>query len=503
MAFSMRIDTLDPQALVQPHQVHRDIYLDARIFALEMQHLWARSWLFVGHASQVPQAGDFISTQLGAQPVLMLRQADGGINVLHNRCAHKGSQLTNAPSGNTGRLLRCPYHGWSYQLDGRLLATPQRDGYVGTGFEHSAAAQGLTHYGEVAQYRGFVFARGREAGGAVGAVAAVGAVGAVTGVTGAAPESDDAADAGPSFTEWAGEQLAALDLLADRSPQGQLRVAGGVLRTIVNANWKIYLENINDAVHPVSTHQSATDAARVVWAEASLGQAPNRPMQAPASGAGARAEVGFDGTAATPPVAMQQLLPFGSGYDFFQHMGGRVLPHGHSVLGTQHSIHSAYAELPGYADQLRAAHGAQRAQQVMSFTPQNVVLYPSLALKGAPQVMRVLRPLAVDRTLVEAWAFEAVGAPPELLQGALTYNRIAFSPASIVAADDLHLFECIQRGLAAQGNPWVNLQRELPSPMRDQVGTDLPPRNVSGIDESLLRNQYLTWAKYMGSGLEY
>jgi phenylpropionate dioxygenase-like ring-hydroxylating dioxygenase large terminal subunit len=471
MAFSMRIDTLDPQALVQPHQVHRDIYVDAQLFALEMQRLWARAWLFVGHASQVPQPGDFITTQLGAQPVLMLRQPDGGIQVLHNRCAHKGSLLTAAPAGNTGRMLRCPYHGWSYQLDGRLLATPLREGYAGTGFERSAAAQGLTRYGEVAQHRGFVFARG------------------------------GAGAAGPSFIDWAGEQLAALDLLADRSPQGELRVAGGVLRTVVHANWKIYLENINDAVHPVSTHQSATDAARSVWAEASRQHPPNPPMQATADGAGAQAEGVVNGPAATPPLAMQQLLPFGSGYDFFQHMGGRVLPHGHSVLGTQHSIHSAYAALPGYADQLRAAHGAQRAQQVMSFTPQNVVLYPSLALKGAPQVMRVLRPLAVDRTLVEAWAFEAVGAPPELLQSALTYNRIAFSPASIVAADDLHLFECIQCGLAAQGNPWVNLQREVSTPIGDQAGADLLPRDVSGIDEALLRNQYLAWVKFMGSGL--
>ena len=493
MAFSMRIDRLDPQALVQPHQVHRSLYLDARLFALEMQLVWARSWLFVGHASQVPQPGDFITTQLGAQPVLMLRQADGGIHVLHNRCAHKGSLLTAAPSGNTGRMLRCPYHGWSYQLDGRLLATPLREGYAGTGFEHSAAAKGLTRYGEVAEHRGFVFARGAVPASDVG------------GVDGAAPAGRGAADSGPSFTDWAGEQLAAIDLLADRSPQGELRVAGGVLRTIVHANWKIYLENINDAVHPVSTHQSATDAARSVWAEASCRQPPNPPMQAPAVAAGARADVDVDGPAATPPLALQQLLPFGSGYDFFQHMGGRVLPHGHSVLGTQHSIHSGYAALPGYVDQLRAAHGAQRAQQVMSFTPQNVVLYPSLALKGAPQVMRVLRPLAVDRTLVEAWAFEAVGAPAELLQSALTYNRIAFSPAAIVAADDLHLFECIQRGLAAQGNPWVNLQREAPLTSADAdadaAGAERLPRDVSGIDEALLRNQYRAWAKFMGSGL--
>ena len=95
---------------MQPHQVHRDLYLDAELFALEMQRLWARSWLYVGHTSQVPDAGDFITAQLGAQPVLMVRQGDGGVSVLLNRCAHKGSMLTVEPRGHMGGTLRCPYH---------------------------------------------------------------------------------------------------------------------------------------------------------------------------------------------------------------------------------------------------------------------------------------------------------------------------------------------------------------------------------------------------------
>ena len=423
----------DIQALVQPHQVHRCLYLDAELFGLEMERLWARCWLYVGHASQVSEAGDFITVQLGNQPVLMLRRADGGISVLLNRCAHKGAMLTREPRGNAGRTLRCPYHAWSYRLDGSLLGIPLRDGYQATAFTSAPAQQGLAPYGEVAIHRGFVFARGTPAG--------------------------------ESFEAWAGELRSALDLLADRSPHGELRIAGGVLRTLVNANWKIYLENINDAVHPVSAHQSANDAARSIW---SL-----QPDDTPA------------------PVSVQQLLPFGSGHEFFKKMGGRVQRHGHSVLGTQYSIHTGYTAIPGYADQLRAAHGEARAEAVLSFTPQNVVFYPSLALKGAPQVLRVVRPLAVDRTLVEAWAFEPVGAPPTLLESALTYNRSVFSPASIVAADDLHLFESVQRGLAARANPWVSLHRDAGD------ATAALPRDVSGIDEALLRNQYQAWAEGM------
>ena len=331
----------DPRALVRPHEVHRDVYRCPRVFELEMQRLWARAWLYVGHHSQVPEPGDHVALNLGAQPVLMVRREDGGIAVLHNRCAHRGAPLAPEGPGRAQRLLRCPYHGWAYRLDGRIAGLPQRGGYADSGFEQVVAARGLTPYGEVAVHRGFVFARAR-------------------------------AD-GPGFADSMGELLDALDLIADRSPHGRLRVAGGVLRSVVRANWKLYLENINDAFHPPSTHASVTEAASSAWEAAA---APGQE----------------------PPLALRQLLPFGAGFDFFDQMGARLLPQGHSILGTRQSIHSGYGGLDAQA--LRAAHGEERAQRVLAFAPQNVVFYPSMALKGTPQVMRVLRPLAPDRTLL-------------------------------------------------------------------------------------------------------
>jgi phenylpropionate dioxygenase-like ring-hydroxylating dioxygenase large terminal subunit len=435
----------DAAALVRPHQVHRDLYLSPRIFELEQQCLWPVSWLFVGHDSQVPRPGDYIATDLAGQPVLMLRQGDGSIRVLHNRCAHKGAPLCSAASGHAERYLRCPYHGWAYRLDGQLAGIPVRGDYDGSDLASAPAAQGLTAYGEVAVHRGFVFARARAGG----------------------PGRDG------SLQDSLGELLAALDLLADRSPQGRLLVAGGVLRTEFRGNWKLYLENINDAFHPVTTHASVTQAATDVW-----GTPP-------------------EGTPV--PLAVRQLLPFASGWDFFAGMGGRLLPHGHSVLGTQQSLHSAYAGLGGYAQALADAHGAERAEAVLRFAPQNVVFYPSMALKGAPQVMRVLRPLAADRTVVEAWAFQPEGAPDELLHSALLYNRQVFSPMSMVAHDDLHLFERMQLSLAARGNPWVDLRRGA------QGDGDAPaslPRDVGGTDEALLRHQYQAWAAGMVAGAD-
>jgi phenylpropionate dioxygenase-like ring-hydroxylating dioxygenase large terminal subunit len=422
------------RALVQEDRVHRDLYISPTVFAWEQEHFFANTWNYVGHASQVPQPGDYVTVQIAGRPLLMVRQHDGGIRVLHNRCAHKGAQLVTAPAGNAGRILRCPYHSWTYRLDGSPLGVPMKQAYEGTRLAQCESGGGMEAVRGVAVYRDFVFARLN--------------------------------DAGPDFESYCGDLLRVIDLLVDRSPTGRLQVAGGCLRTLVRCNWKMYLENINDTVHPLSTHESATAAAKAVWRD--------QPEDAP------------------KPMAMEQILPFGAGLDFFEGMGGRIHPHGHSVLGIHFSLHSAYGQLAAYEQALRDAHGPERAAQVLQRSPQNAVIFPSLSLKSSPQAIRVIRPLAADRTLIEAWSFRVEGGPELLLQRALTYNRLVFSPMSVVAHDDLHLFESAQRGLVAGRNEWVSLHRGHRPGEFDQ-----PAQDVGGTNEILMRNQFRAWVEAM------
>jgi hypothetical protein len=178
-------------------------------------------------------------------------------------------------------------------------------------------------------------------------------------------------------------------------------------------------------------------------------------------------------------------------------MGGRVFANGHSVLGVNFSIHSNYAQVPAYEAAMTAAHGAERAADILQRSPQNAVLFPSLAAKGSPQAIRVIRPLAADRTLVEAWAFRAAGAPELLYERSLTYNRLVFSPMSIVAHDDVALFESMQQGLRAEGNEWISLHRD------HRAGeVDTPVQTVNGTNEILMRNQFRAWAHFMTQGME-
>lgn len=423
--------------LIRPAAIHRDVYVSESVWQAEQERLWKRVWVYAGHTSQIPTAGDYVTLELAGEPLVMVRRHDDTVHVLRNRCAHKGAKLVSAPAGNVGKVFRCPYHAWTYRTDGTLLAPPMRDGYAGTGFESCEASKGLSPVPGLALRRGFVFVR-------------------------------LSAD-GPAFEDYAGpEILRALDNLADRSPTGELEVAGGCQRTLIRANWKLYLENINDTMHPVTAHASASDAATAVW----KAQPPGTPK----------------------PLAMQQLLPFGSGYDFYDAIGGRVLPNGHSILGTRGSLHVSYADMPEYEPAMIAAYGAERTREILSFTPQNVILYPGLSFKASLQAIRVVRPLGVDRTVIEAWSFRPKGAPDGMLERAALYNRLVFSPMSVVAHDDIHLFESIQQAVVADGNPWISLHRGFTASEADQS------RDVGGMDEALIRNQYRAWRDRVTAG---
>jgi len=430
-----RDDPAALRALVRDDAVHRDVYTDPEIFRLEMERLWARAWIYVGHTSQAPNPGDYVTCDIGTEPVLMVRQQDGGVRVLRNRCAHKGAKLVSDWSGNAGRFLRCPYHNWSYRTDGSIAAIPLRQGYEGTRFAQCEAVRGLRAV-PTETYRGFVFAR--------------------------------LAEDGPSLREYFGESLSSIDYMVDRSPEGEMEIAGGVLRYMHNCNWKMFVENLNDTMHPMAAHESSAGTAKELWAD--------KPPDAP------------------KPMAIEQLVPFAGSYEFFDKMGVRVFDNGHSYSGVHFSIHSSYAAVPEYEAAMKAAHGEEKAKDVLGTVRHNTVYYPSLTIKGAIQTIRVVRPVAADRTLIESWSFRLKGAPDIFFKRNVTYTRLINSPMSVVGHDDLQCYRLIQEGLAAGANEWVSLHRDW---RPDEEGArDL---TVNGTSEISMRNQFRAWARLMGA----
>jgi len=422
------------RALVQTDRVHRDLYISQELFELEREHFFANTWNYVGHDSQLPLPGDFITNDVAGQPIIVVRQADGTVKVLMNRCAHKGSRLVSAPSGNTGKFFRCPYHAWTYKTDGAPLGIPLKNGYEGTRLAECESGRGLVPVKHVHVYRGFVFVKIN--------------------------------DAGPGFEDYFGDSLSSIDNMADRSPEGELEIAGGCLRYLHACNWKMFIENLNDTMHPMVVHESSAGTAKAMWID--------KPPEAP------------------KPMAIEQFAPFMSDYKFFEDMGVRVFDNGHSYTGVNFSIHSKYSPIPAYEAAMQARYGAERAAQIVSMARHNTVYYPNLTIKGAIQAIRVVKPIAADKTLVESWTFRLKGAPDALLARTVMYNRLINSPFSVVGHDDLHAYRSIQAGLHANGNDWISLHRNHGP---DEAG--LKDVTAVGTSELPMRNQYRAWAKYM------
>ena len=92
--------------LVRPDSVHKRVYTDPAIFALEMERIYGRAWIYVGHESQVKAAGDYHTTRLGDQEVVMVRASDGAIHVIYNRCPHKGAKIVPDGDGSGGAVVK-------------------------------------------------------------------------------------------------------------------------------------------------------------------------------------------------------------------------------------------------------------------------------------------------------------------------------------------------------------------------------------------------------------
>ena len=115
----------------QPHRhaLAREFYTDADIYARDVERIFLRSWLYAGHVSEIPKLGDWFLFEFANESVIIIRSDDETINALVNVCRHRGSRIRTEKSG-CSRRLTCPYHGWTYRLDGRLLAAAHmREGF--------------------------------------------------------------------------------------------------------------------------------------------------------------------------------------------------------------------------------------------------------------------------------------------------------------------------------------------------------------------------------------
>ena len=426
----------DLKSLVEPDRVHRSVYTDSHIFDLEMERIFERIWVYCGHESQVPEPGDYHTVQIGRQPMVMVRDLDGTVRVLHNRCPHRGVQLCGNTRGNTGRSFVCSYHAWSFHLDGSLKSIPLGEAYEGTRLTRDHPDCRVKPAARVDSYRGFVFAS-------------------------LSPE-------GPSLAEFLGEARVAFDDMCDRSPEGRVRVVPVCHRVVQRSNWKFFMENQLDALHPSVTHQSTGVAAT-------------------------RVEKRLRETTGTAPLHYHMLSAFASPFEQWDKVQTVNFPRGHGILKAYMGLRPQDPDTRAYEKLMVKAYGAARAEEYLSRSIHHVLVYPYLSVQSPLQQLRCLRPLGPDRTLSEIWHFRLEGAPEAIYRRSLWYYNLVNSPATMINADDLENWTKGQRGLESDGGDWVSFHRHH--------GTDVEEDGALvsrfGTSEVVMRSQFRAWAEYM------
>ena len=99
----------------------REFYVEEDVYRFDLARIWRTGWLFAGHSCELEQRGDYLTLGIDADSIIVARGDDGAVHALHNVCRHRGSMICTEPAGKAKRFV-CPYHQWTYGLDGRLLA---------------------------------------------------------------------------------------------------------------------------------------------------------------------------------------------------------------------------------------------------------------------------------------------------------------------------------------------------------------------------------------------
>jgi phenylpropionate dioxygenase-like ring-hydroxylating dioxygenase large terminal subunit len=400
-------------------RVHRSIYVDPSIFELEMQRIFERAWVFVAHESELPRPGDYVTTTLGAQPVIVSRGPDGEIHVMLNRCRHRGSVVCRAEQGHATSYT-CPYHGWVYACDGSLEGIAQASGYPDDVLDGD---MGLVQAPRVGVYRGLIFA--------------------------------SLSPTGESLEERLTQVAPYIDLWADRSPLGRIALTRGAHKFFFAGNWKFQLENGSDGYHGNYVHDSFL---RILDRSGEKKVGDYKQLRSTGSVVGLGHGDGFIDR------------PYGG-------MAGQFEYHDPS--------------LADYHEQLRQAYGPERAQAILG--QRNLLVFPNLYLFESH--IRVIRPLAVDQTVVLMHPTRLEGVSDELNTARLRTHERFFGPAGFGAPDDVEMFVNGETGMKARSAEWVLMSRGL----HREVFADGVWRGGHSTDESPQRSMYREWRRFMSA----
>lgn len=420
-------------------RIHRDVFSDPELFELEQRCIFERTWNFLAHESQLENPNDFYATVIGRVPVLVMRDAKGGIGAFLNACRHKGAMLTRFESGNRA-IHVCPYHSWAYRSDGTNANIKDREaGHYAPGFD--AESHDLAPIAKLASYRGLIF-------------------------------GSLSADV-PPLEEFLGGMRFFIDLVVDQGDDG-MELLPGRVAFVYEGNWKLQMDNGLDFYHLTSVHTSMMEL-----------------MGRRAAGQG-----------------NQDAKEFNWQKRYSLEGGSFQFANGHAAVW-QHQAEPAKRPIYPRIDEIARRVGRLRADWMLNV--KNTAFFPNMQIAdGTTSLIRVARPLAVDRTEMRYWCFAPRNEAPEVRSWRLRQFEDFFNASGFASPDDSAVYEACQRGYAAPLEWLQGYQRgiaaERPGANAEAEATGIAPlSSLNGVfntaGEICFHPLYREWARLMESGL--
>lgn len=380
-------------------RVSRQALVSEEIFAIERKEVFDRSWLYVGHDSEIPRPGDYRRRDIAGRPVIFVRGTDGKVRVLFNSCSHRGAFVCRRDAGND-RRFQCFYHGWTFDLDGNLVNVPRAEAYPES---FDRAERALARPAQTADYRGLWFVNFD-------------------------PDAE-------SLTDYLTDVRELIDLTLDSAEVvGGWEVIPGTADYDIKANWKLLVENSIDMYHFATVHLTYANYV-----------ASKRKSEKDRKAAIPRTDTSYGYT--TP-----------AGHGGFVHPSETRPIANESPDWSE----EANAEIAGIRQRLIARFGEDRGLE-MSKRSRHLLVYPNLMFQDSSTGFRIRQiwPNSADHMRVLQWEFRPREELPEITRHRMNSSRAFLGPGGLGTPDDVEALESCQQGYRATADEWSDVSRGM------------------------------------------
>jgi p-cumate 2,3-dioxygenase alpha subunit len=409
-------------------RVHRDAFRSPEIFEAEKELIFSKCWLYLAHVSELRNKGDYLTRTVGGRDLIFMRSRAGELIAVFNTCLHRGARVCREKRGNA-KNFSCPYHGWVYNTEGKLLSMNAERGFPQD--INADGALNLKRVPRLEQYRGFYFVN-----------------------------FDPRAI---SLSDYLADAKGFLDVMCDQA-EGEIEVLPGEHAYGINANYKLLCENSYDGYHLLPTHISylefLDERNQASGADSAVTfMLKQYAKQGRACGLG-HGHAGLESWVPTGRPVAQWVPPWGP---------------------------EVKQEIDATRARLEQKFGKERAELIAD-VQKNMVIFPNLVINdNVGFTLRVIEPTGPSSMRVNAWAFAPVDESPRLRALRLD-NFVGFlGPAGFGSADDVEMLELCQRGLDHAPVEWNELSKGMNGegdPRRQVCGPD---------DEGQMRAYWAQW----------